>query len=130
MTDSLRVNQESLLLHEVRNTKVANGFKNNRLLLEDWCINNQSVTLLTPLANASQYLEGKNYPTSNLVILSMYGCIELLHPNEAVWQPWDCKLLQPKDLQPEVTDGRQVLYDDMLCRWKTKISQSSIDSTS
>jgi hypothetical protein len=121
MTDSLRVNQEQLLLYEVCNTKVANGFKNNRLSLEDWCINNQSVALLTPLANTSQYLEGKNYPTSNLVIPSMYGCIKLLHPNAAVRQPWDSKLLQPKDLQPEVTDGRQVLYDDMVWRWKTKI---------
>jgi hypothetical protein len=51
-----------------RNAKVADGSKNNRLSLEDWIINNQSVALLTPLAKASQYLEGKNYPTSNLVI--------------------------------------------------------------
>ena len=122
MTDSLRVNQEPLLLYEVRNAKVAEGFKNNRLSLEDWNINNQSVALLTPLANASQYLEGKNYATSNLVIPSMYGCIELLHPNAAVRQPWDGKLLQPKDLRSEVTEGRQVLYDDMVRRWKTEIS--------
>jgi len=59
---------------------------------------------------------------SNLVIPSMYGCIELLHPNAAVRQPWDGKLLQPKDLRPEVTEGRQVLYDDMVRRWKTEIS--------
>jgi len=72
MTESLHVNQEPLLVYEVRNAKLANGFNNNRLSLEDWSINNQSVALLTPLANASQYLEGKNYPTSNLVIPSMY----------------------------------------------------------
>ena len=53
MTDSLSVNQEPLLVYEVRNAKVADGFKNNRLLLEDWSINNQSVSLLMPLANAS-----------------------------------------------------------------------------
>ena len=64
MTDSLRVNQEPLLLYEVRKEKVAEGFKDNRLSLEDWNRNNQSVALLTPLANASQYLEGKNYTTS------------------------------------------------------------------
>ena len=50
----------------------ADGFKNNRYSLEDWSINNQSVALLSPLANASQYLEGKSYPTSNLVIPSMH----------------------------------------------------------
>ncbi len=38
MTDSLRVNQEPLLLYEVRKEKVAEGFKNNRLSLEDWSI--------------------------------------------------------------------------------------------
>ena len=40
----------------------------------------------------------------------------------AVWQPWDGKQLNTKDLRPEVTDGRQVLYDDMVRRWKTKTS--------
>jgi hypothetical protein len=45
-----------------------------------------------------------------------------LHPDAAVRQQWDCKLLQPKDLRPEVTDGRQVLYDDMVLHWKTEIS--------
>ena len=53
MTDSLSVNQEPLFVYEVRNAKVADGFKNNRLSLEDWSINNQSVSLLMPLANAS-----------------------------------------------------------------------------
>jgi hypothetical protein len=43
----------------------------------------------------------------------MYGCIHLLHPIAAVLQQLDGKLLHPKDLSPEVTDGRQVLYDDM-----------------
>jgi hypothetical protein len=31
-------------------------------------------------------------------------------------------VLKPKDLRPEVTEGRQVLYDDMVRRWKTEIS--------
>ncbi len=70
-------NEEGVGLHacqklSVRNAKVADGFKNNRLSLEDWCINNQSVALLTPLANDSQYLEGKNFLTPNIVIPSMY----------------------------------------------------------
>jgi hypothetical protein len=38
------------------------------------------------------------------------------------WSCTSCKLLQTKDLRPEVTDGRQVLYDDMELHWKTKIS--------
>ena len=99
----------------------ADGFKNNRYSLEDWSINNQSVALLSPLANASQYLEGKSYPTSNLVIPSMYGCIELLHADAPVRQPWDSKLLQPNDMRPEVMDGRLDLYNDLVRRWKTEL---------
>ena len=99
----------------------ADGFKNNRYSLEGWAINNQSVALLSPLANASQYLEGKSYPTSNLVIPSMYGCIELLHADAPVRQPWDSKLLQPNDMRPEVMDGRLDLYNDLVRRWKTEL---------
>ena len=51
----------------------------------------------------------------------MYGCIELLHANAPVPQPWDGKLLQPGELRPEVTDGREVLYEDMERRWKTEL---------
>ena len=118
MTEALRANQEPLLLYDVRNPKAAEGFKNNRLSLEDWGINNESVALLAPLANASQILEGKTYPTSNLVMPTMFGCIEALRADAPVRQPWDGKLLQPGDLRPEVTEGRKVLHEDMLHRWK------------
>lgn len=121
MTDTLRSNQEPLLLYDVRNPSAADGFKNNRHSLEDWQINNQSVAVLSPLANASQYLEGKKYATSSLVIPSMYGCIALLHASTPVLQPWDSKLLQPDQLRPEVAAGREVLHVDMERRWKTEL---------
>ena len=62
MCESLRANQEPLLLYDVRNPNAAQGFKDNRLSLEDWSIINQTVALLEPLAAASKNLEGKNYP--------------------------------------------------------------------
>ena len=123
MTDSLRANMEPLLLYDVKNPNAADGFQNNRLSLEDWAITNQTVALLSPLANASTYLEGKNYPTSNLVLPSMYGCCELLAASMPVRQPWDGKLLQPNELRPEVVEGRQVLHSDLVDRWKTKIPE-------
>ena len=123
MTDSLRENMEPLVLYDVRNPKPAEGFKENRYSLEDWEINNQSVASLHPLASASQMLEGKNYPTSNLVLPSMYGCIESLSSGVPVRQPWDGKLLQPNELRSEVVKGRAVLHADMLRRWKTEISE-------
>ena len=73
MTNALRINNEPLLLYDVRNPRAAKGFKDNRYSLEDWSINNQSVAVLAPLAKASQYLEGKLYPTLNLVLPSMYA---------------------------------------------------------
>ena len=122
MANTLRINNEPLLLYDVRNPNPAKGFTNNRYSLEDWTINNQSVALLAPLATASKYLEGKKYPTSNLVMPSIYGCIELLHADAAIRQPWDNKLLQPWQLRPEVTAGRAVLYEDLERRWKTELS--------
>ena len=107
----------------MRNPQAANGFVDNRYSLEDWLINNQTVALLSPLANASQYLEGKNYPTSNLVIPSMYGCIELMNPTVAIKQPWNGKLLEARDLRPEVAAARAVLHEDLLLRWKTELPE-------
>ena len=98
--------QTPLLLYDVRNPSAAKGFQDNRYSLEDWQINNESVALLAPLASASQYLEGKTYPTSNLVIPSMYGCIAALQPDVPVRQPWDGKLLEPDALRPEVKAAR------------------------
>ena len=59
--------------------------------------------VLFPLDSASQYLEGNNYPTSNLVLPSMYvmyGCIKQLSADVPTPQPWDGKLRQPTDLRP------------------------------
>ena len=93
----------------MKSPKAAKGFTDNRYSLDDWSINNQSVALLSPLASASQYLEGKTYPTSNLVMPSIYGCIEHLNPCNPIRQPWDSKILQPYQLRPEVTAGRTEL---------------------
>ena len=76
------------------------------------------------MAAASKYLEGKTYPTSNLVIPSVYGCIELLHAGKAVRQPWDNKLLPANCLRPEVAEARQVVYEDMVMRWKTEMPEN------
>lgn len=52
MCESLRRNQEALLLFDVRNPTAATGFTSNRYSLEDWLVNNQSVAVLAPLAEA------------------------------------------------------------------------------
>ena len=121
MANSLRISMEALLLYDIRSPKAAQGFKDNRYSLEDWKINNESVALLAPLAKASQFLEGKNYPTSNLVIPSLYGCIELLAADSPIQKPWDKKILQPTDLCPEVVLARSDIHADLVKRWKTNL---------
>lgn len=124
MCNSLRINQEALLIFDIRNQNAAVSFTNNRLSLEDWLINDQTVALLAPLAAASQYLEGKTYPTSNLVLPSIYSCIEHVNPAQRIAQPWDGKMLQHSELRPEVQEARQALFDDLVDRWKTNIPVS------
>ena len=123
MANTLRINNEALLLYDVRNPKAATGFLDNRFALADWSINNQSVSVLAPLAAASQYLEGKNYPTANLVMPSIYGCIKLLEADAPIRQPWDNKVLPSWQLRPELKAARSVLHADMVKCWKTELPE-------
>jgi len=73
---------------------------------------------LAPLStNASKYLEGKTYPTSNLVLPSIYGCIHMLKSTTPVRRPWNGEALEPSALRPEVSTARELLYKDLVTRW-------------
>ena len=124
MTNSLRISSEALLLYDVRNPGAAKGFVDNRFSMEDWAINNQTAAVLAPLAGASQYLEGKSYPTVNLVLPSMYGCIEHMEPSSAVRQPWDGKVIRSSSLRPECQEAREEVHADLVRRWKTDIPEA------
>ncbi|KAL1500703.1 hypothetical protein AB1Y20_013350 [Prymnesium parvum] len=124
MANSLRINQEALILYDVRNPQAAKGFKDNRYAIPDWEINNQTVAVLAPLANASKYLEGKNYPTSNLVLPSIFGCIHLLKPDTLIKKPWSNEFINPADLRPEVSEARNKLHDDLVLRWVTEMEEA------
>lgn len=80
------------------------------------------MAVLAPLAKASQFLEGKTYPTSNLVLPSIFGCIQLLHADTPVKKPWNHEIFSSKDLRPEVQRAREALYQDMVKRWQTDMS--------
>ena len=122
MTDSLRVNQEPLLLCDVKNSKAAKGFKDDRCSIEDWSINNQSVALLGPLSQSSTMLEGKNHPTSNLALPTFCALIQHTKPSQPTKVPsWAGKLLQPSDPRPEVIDARVHLHNDLERRWVTEL---------
>lgn len=124
MCNSLRINQEALLLYDVRNRRAAKGFTDNRFSLADWEVNNQTVAVLAPLANASKYLEGKKYPTSNLILPTIMGCLQLMKEDTAVRRPWNGERIAAAELRPEVQQARKKLYADLFDRWVKNLPES------
>ena len=118
---SLRENMQALLLYDVNNGDPAKSWTENKFTLLEWQINNQSCAVLAPLAEASTILEGKTYPTSNLVFAYLYGAIATLAPGASTMQPWDSQLLKEDDLHPSVKQARSELYDDLYSRWFSDI---------
>ena len=85
--------------------------------MTEWRVNNQSAAVLYSLGAASQILEGNSYPTLNMVLPYIYGCIAGLAEGADTYQPWDRKLLKAADLCPEVKEARAALHADLQVRW-------------
>ena len=112
----------------VKNTvEHAKSFKENKLDITEWQIINQTAAVLSPLAEASTILEGKHYPTSNLVLPYIYGSIAALAPDAATTQTWDNRLLLAKDLHEDVAHARKRLglHIAMEARWVTNIDKEN-----
>jgi hypothetical protein len=126
LSDGMREQQDAMLLYEVKysagnGSAKAKSFQNNKFTLEDWQINNQSAASLFGLAHASKVLEGKNYPTSNLVLYLMYTNIAALKPDVPIRQHWDGKLIPLADVHPAIKEARAALLDDLDFRWVSAI---------
>ena len=122
MSNSLRENQAALILYDVEKAKVASdSFKANKYDIEEWQINNQSCALLGGLAAATKILQGKNYPTSNMVLFYMWGCVSSLHANAPTIQAWDGGSIAPSDLHPKVREAREALYQSLRGFWVVDI---------
>jgi len=122
MTNSLRENQDALMLYDVKKADVASDtYKANKATLEEWHINNQTCAVLGGLAAASNVLEGKKYPTSNLILPYVYMCIAGLHADAVTVQMWDGGAIQPKDLHPSVKAARAALHESLMGFWVADI---------
>jgi len=115
--NSIRENMQALVLFDASCTDPAKTWSENKLSVVEYQINNQSCAVLHPVAEASTILEGKSYPTSNLVLAYVYGAIATLAPGAATMQPWDSQLLQEADLQETVRTARSALHLDLKSRW-------------
>ena len=115
--NSIRENMQALVLYDASCTDPAKSWTENKLSVLEFQINNQSCAVLHPVAEASTILEGKIYPTSNLVFVYIYGAIATLSPGAATMQPWDSQLLQEADMHETVRTARSALYLDLKSRW-------------
>ena len=73
-----------------------------------------------------QLLEGKNYPTGNLVLPCLYGCIAATASDADVLQPWDGAILKSCDLHPTVAEARADMHHDLVRRWVTDLSDEKL----
>lgn len=127
MCEDLRNSQEAILLFDIRHaaSEHAKSFRENRLSIEEWSTVAQLVAMLHPVAAASLTLEGKTYPTSNLVLPFIHGCIRSLDSTVPVLLPWDAeKKLHSQDLRPEIVVAREALQADLKCRWVDELPKS------
>ena len=122
----MREQQDVMLVYDAKfssgsGSAKAKSFQNNKFNLVDWQINNQSAASLFGLAHASQILEGKNYPTSNLVLQLMYTNIRALQPTAPIKQHWDGELIAPEKIHPAIKEARASLLADLDFRWISAI---------
>ena len=116
MVDWFREQQQAVQMYDVRFGAKAtenDAYKDNRLKHEDWAINEQSVAVLAPAAQATKTLEGTKYVTISLVLPYIYRLIEgsadgmLFLPWKPVGQQW----LRADQLVPSVRAARKLLYE-------------------
>lgn len=107
--------------HQQKDSEAAKSWVASRYTLDEWIINNQTEAVMFPSANASQVLEGKAYPTSNLVLTFADGCIESSKPESPLVQPWDGEVIPPEEIHPEVLAARTKFNAKLTKTWKTEI---------
>jgi hypothetical protein len=126
MVDWFREQQEAVQMYDVQFGAEAtenDAYKDNRLKHEDWAINEQSVAVLAPAAQATMTLEGTKYVTISLVLPYIYRLIEgsadgmLFLPWKPVGQQW----LRADQLVPSVRAARKLFHADLKKRWLDKL---------
>jgi len=95
------------------------AYKDNRLQHNDWAINEQSVAVLAPSAQATKLLEGTKYVTISLVLPYIYRLIEASSDGMLYlpWKPAGQQWLRALQIEPEVRAARKLLHDDLKKRW-------------
>eukprot|EP00966_Prymnesium_polylepis_P308457 7128470-Prymnesium_polylepis.1 len=111
MVDWFREQQTAAQMSDVKHGAEASkndAYKDNRLQhTKDWAINEQSVAVRAPSAQATKLLEGTRYVTISLVLPYMYR----------PWKPSGQQWLRATQLEPQVRAARKLLHADFKKRW-------------
>ena len=122
MVDWFREQQQAVQMYDVQHGAEAgkqDAYKDNRLQHKDWTINEQSVAVLAPSAQATKLLEGTTYVTISLVLPYIYRLIELSDDGMLYlpWKPAGQQWLRADQLDPKVRAARKLLHADLKRRW-------------
>ena len=129
MGDDMRARQDINQLFEIRyadTSAAASSYPDNKFNLVNWAINNQGSAVLFGLAQTSDILEGKNYPTSNLIIPMVYPFIDSLDAARPTRQFWNGAMIPVAAYVPAIKEARQMLYDCMYDCWVKNIKPTRL----
>ena len=120
LSNSLRERQDVCMLFNVKyaaTSAAAPSYSSNKYTLDNWVVNNQGSAVPYGLAAASNLLEGKNYPTSNLILPTMLNNTDAMDVDRPTKQPWDGEMINSEDYHPAITEGREMLHAQLVDTW-------------
>ena len=120
MANSLREGQDVCMLFNVKyvaTSAAAPSYSSNKFTLGNWVVNNQGAAVLCGLAAASNLLERKNYPTSNLILPTMLNNADAMDVDRPTKQPWDGEMIASEDYHPAIREGREMLHAQLVNTW-------------
>lgn len=96
-----------------------------------YTVAHQSYLVLAPFAEVSVLLEGRDYPTSNLVLPCMFGLLVATHWDNPVFDiiavskgaDMLAATIDPETLLDCVRDSRIALFTKHLQVWRTDLSE-------
>ena len=123
MCADLRANKDPIMIYDNRSKAPGDAYKNSQLSSEDWDIVCETEGCLLPAADVSRLLEGGSYPTSNLVLPSMYFLIETSDPANSVMLPSNGGTpVKHEELHLAVQEARELFHDDLTRRWVEELA--------
>jgi hypothetical protein len=122
MVDWFREQQQAVQMYDVQHGAEAaknDAYKDHRLQHQDWAINEQSVAVLAPSAQATKLLEGTKYVTISLVLPYIYRLIEASADGMLYlpWKPAGQQWLRADQMEPKVRAARKLFHANLKRRW-------------